>query len=209
MVFDKAEGQDSHTHAHIQRIHAQTHANTRLRTTHTYMHARIHLFVYSFLSVYNLPHLNFFSSFFHTSLVLLQCPSHFPSYLPSIFFPSFAPFHSLPFIFYLSSSFIHFFSLSFSLSLSFSFSLSLPFIVAVSFYPFSSPLLPFILIFPSSPSHSLPLLLLYLPFFSSKVYDPKAETLTLTFKQSTPTTPGQEGANKLPLLIPIGPSASQ
>ena len=128
------------------------------------MHTCIHLSIYSFLSsmrlsVYNLPHLNFFYSIFHSSFILL------------FFLLSF--FHTLSFICSLSS---------FSLT--------------------------FILILPSSPSHSLPLLLC-LSFFSLKVYDPKAETLTLTFKQSTPTTPGQEGSNKLPLLIPIGQSVSQ
>jgi hypothetical protein len=36
------------------------------------------------------------------------------------------------------------------------------------------------------------------------VYDAAAQTLTLTFKQSTPTTSGQLQENKLPLFIPIG-----
>lgn len=38
---------------------------------------------------------------------------------------------------------------------------------------------------------------------ATQSYDEKAQTLTLSFKQYTPTTPGQLQENKLPLLIPI------
>lgn len=38
---------------------------------------------------------------------------------------------------------------------------------------------------------------------ATQSYDEKAQTLTLSFKQYTPTTPGQLQESKLPLLIPI------